>query len=770
MASDAILAGVGGSEAPEGAALQHGPWRSRNRLSSGCEALERFLGAAGFDRAPWLAVAFAVGIAAWFALANPAQWLALIAACLGTAVLVAAGMHPLGRFPFARLALIVVPGAVALGCLTVWAKSELVGAPAIERPVMAELTGKVLGREDQPAEDRVRLLLATREPGTNRPIVVRVNVPIKATSEQLADGAVLKLRARLMPPSPPMLPGGYDFARTAWFAGISATGSVLGAPVVVTPAPESASLERLQRSLSDHIHARLAGSPGGIAAAFASGDRGGIATADEDAMRDAGLTHLLSVSGLHVSAVVALVYFLAIRLLALWPWLALRVRLPVLAAGAAALAGIAYTLLTGAEVPTVRSCIGALLVLLALTLGREPLSLRMLAVAAICVMLLWPEAVVGPSFQMSFGAVIAIVALAGSAPTRRFLAPRDEAWWARGLRQLAMLLLTGVVIELALLPIGLFHFHKTGVYGAFANVIAIPLTTFVTMPLIALALMLDTVGAGAAAWWLCGKSLELLLGLAHWTAGQPGAVTRLPAMGSGAFVLFLGGALWLALWRGKVRLWGLLPALMATASLALLRPPDLLISGDGHHVGIVEAGGERLLLLRESRDSFASETLTELAGMSGEVVALTDWPGARCSPEFCAVAIRRGRRTWHLLIGRNKERVEERQLTAACDLSDLVISDRWLPGSCRPRWLKADRNLLDRTGGLAIDLEHGRVTTVAEGQGEHGWWRIEPSRRPAAAKASVLPPEIERVHAPVVEHGQRIPQGAAVGADDAETP
>lgn len=738
MASDAISAGVGGSETPDGAALQHGPWPSRNPLSSGLDALERFLGAAGFDRAPWLAVAFAAGIAAWFALAGPAQWLALVALCLGAAVLAAALLRIDGRFPYLRLALIVVPAALALGCLTVWAKSELIGAPAIPRPIVAELTGKVLGREDQPAEDRVRLLLATREPGTGRAIVVRINLLTKATTPAMADGAVLQLRARLMPPSPPMLPGGYDFARTAWFAGLSATGSVLGEPRVIASAPPGASLERLQRGLSEHIHARLEGSPGGIAAAFASGDRGGIAAADEEAMRDAGLTHLLSVSGLHVSAVVALVYFLAIRLLALWPWLALRVRLPILAAGAAALAGIGYTLLTGAEVPTVRSCIGALLVLLALAVGREPLSLRMLAVAAICVMLLWPEAVVGPSFQMSFGAVIAIVALVGSAPARRFLAPRDEGWWTRGLREFAMLLVTGVVIELALLPIGLFHFHKTGVYGALSNVIAIPLTTFVTMPLIALALLLDTVGAGTPAWWLCGKSLDLLLGLAHWTASQPGAVTRLPAMGGALFGVFLGGALWLALWRGKVRLLGLVPAVIAGASLALLRPPDLLVSGDGHHVGIVEAGGERLLLLRESRDSFAAETLTELAGMSGEVTALAKWPGARCSADFCFVDLARGGRTWRLMIGRSKEAIAERQLAAACDRADLVIADRWLPRSCHPRWLKIDRTLLDKTGGLAIDLERGHVTTVAEGQGAHGWWRAREPKFKSSNASSQL--------------------------------
>lgn len=761
MASDAIFTGVEDSAPPGGAALQHGHWRRRNPLSSGVEGLERFLGAAGFDRAPWLAVAFAAGIAAWFDLANMGQWLALVALCLATGLLGAATIPPDGRLPFLRLSLILLPSAVALGCLTVWSKSEMVGAAPISRPMVTELTGEVLGREDQPAEDRVRLLLATREPETARPIVVRVNVPIAVARPEIVEGAVIRLRARLMPPSPPMLPGGYDFARTAWFGGISATGSALGEPAVVTPSTRYAGLPALQRRLSDHVHARLGGSPGGIAAAFASGDRGGIAKADEDAMRDAGLTHLLSVSGLHVSAVVAVIYFVAIRLLALWPWLALRVRLPILAAGAAAAAGVGYTLLTGAEVPTVRSCIGALLVLLALALGREPLSLRMLAVAAICVMLLWPEAVVGPSFQMSFGAVIAIVALHGSDPVRRFLAGRDEGWWTSGLRHLAMLLLTGVVIELALLPIGLFHFHKTGVYGAFANVIAIPLTTFVTMPLIGIALMLDIVGLGAPAWWLCGKSLELLLALAHWTAGQPGAVTRLPAIGGGAFVLFLAGALWLALWRGRVRLLGLIPAVLAGTSLILLRPPDLLISGDGHHVGIVEDGGNRLLMLRDSRDSFASETLTELAGMSGEVTALAEWPGARCSPEFCAVELARGGRTWRLLIGRSKDPVAERELAAACDLSDIVIADRWLPGSCRPQWLKADRNLLDRSGGLAIDLRSGRVATVAAEQGTHGWWnpKIRPARPPrqSLSRPETSPPETSRLDTsrPETETGQR---------------
>ncbi len=692
-------------------------------MSSGLTALERFLAAAGFDRGPWLAIGYAAGICLWFGMSNRWQWLALISACLGMALASLSVMRGEGRFPYLRQAIAAMALVIAAGCATVWIKSSLVGTPAIARPMVVTVTGTVIGREDQPAEQRIRLVMAIREPESGRPVKVRLNMDITDDSAGLDEGALVRVRVRLMPPAPPMLPGGYDFARTAWFAGLAATGSVLGPVGIIRPSESGAWFGRMQARLSRHVRSRLGGSPGTIAAAFASGDRGAIAVADEEAMRDAGLTHLLSVSGLHVSAVIAAAYFLAIRLLALWPWLALRVRLPVVAAGAGAAAGIFYTLLSGSEVPTVRSCIGALLVLAALVLGREPLSLRMLAAAAFLVMLFWPEAVVSPGFQMSFASVIAIVSLHGTGPVRAFLAPRDETWWMRGLRRLVILFLAGLVIEMALMPVAIYHFHRAGIYGAFANVIAIPLTTFASMPLIALALLLDIAGAGGPVWWLVGKSLETLLVLAHWTASQPGAVTMMPAMGRGSIAMFVAGGLWLALWRGRVRLLGLVPVLAGAASLVLLRAPDILISGDGHHVGITgEARGE-LLVLRDGKSDFARSNLFELAGMSGTVRVLADWPGARCNQDFCALQLRRGGRDWRLLIARGKDRVEERAVAAACDRADIVIADRWLPRSCRPAVLKADRSLLMRTGGLAIDLENGRISTVADGQGEHGWWR-----------------------------------------------
>lgn len=743
MASEATLPENAGADLAPGAALQHRPWPSGGGLSSVLARFERFLAGAGFDRGPWLAVAFAGGIAAWFWLDNRWQWLALLSGCVALAALGAGVFRAGGRFPYLRQAIAVIPLLVAAGCALVWAKSALVGEPAIARPVVERISAAVLDREERPAEARVRLILATREPESGRPIRVRLNLPAEFDRAGIAEGAVIRLRARLVPPAPPMLPGSYDFARTAWFAGLSATGSALGPVELVRPATTGSALSRAQAGLSRHVREQLGGSPGTIAAALASGDRGAIAPADDEAMRDAGLAHLLSISGLHVSAVIAAAYVVALRLLALWPWLALRVRLPLVAAGTGAAVGIGYTLLTGAEVPTVRSCIGAVLVLAALALGREALSLRMLAVAAFFVLLLWPEAIVGPSFQMSFAAVMAIVALSGSATVRRFMAPRDEGLALRGLRYLAMLLLTGVVIELALMPIGLFHFHRAGVYGAAANVVAIPLTTVVSMPAIAAALFLDLFGLGAPAWWLTGKSIEVMLALAHWVSSRPGAVTTLPAMGEGRIALFVAGGLWLALWRGGVRLWGLVPVAAGALSLLALRPPDILVSGDGRHVGIVGAGGEEapLLVLRDSRSDFVRDNLTELAGMDGELRLMSDWPGARCSADFCVLTLRRGGRDWRLLIGRSREQVSERALAAACDRADIVIADRWLPRSCSPAVLKADRRLLSRTGGLAIDLGDWRVRTVAETQGEHGWWRPEP----APMRGARLPREAQTV-------------------------
>lgn len=698
-------------------------WRSLRHLSSVAVRIDRMLGEGEFDRGPWTVIVFAAGIACWFVLDTPWQW----SAAIGLAMIAVLGSLIPARSEDAALAhlrraVLMAALAFAAGILVIWTRSGIVGAEPIERPRVELIQGYVLERQDQSAQGRIRLTLAVRDASAGIAHKYRVNVPLDEASPAMAEGAVLRMRVRMLPPAPPMLPGSYDFARAAWFQGLAATGSALGAIEIVEAAPEETRMSAVQRALAAHVRGRVEGSAGAIAAAFASGDRGGISEVDEAAMRDSGLTHLLSISGLHVSAVIAAAWLLAIKGLALWPWLALRVRLPVVAASCGALAGIGYTLLTGAEVPTVRSCAAAILVLIALALGRDALSMRMVAVAGFFVLLLWPESLMGPSFQMSFAAVLAIVTLHTSARVRAFLAPREQGRPARIARRGMILLMTGVVIELTLMPIVLFHFHRAGVYGALANVVAIPLVTFVAMPLIALALVLDLVGLGAPAWWLVEHSLDLLLALAHLFSSQPGAVKLMPQMGAGTFALFVAGGLWFALWSGRHRIWGLVPVAIATIALTFTPVPDVLISRDGLQVGVTTGDG-RLLSLRQGRSTYAADNLMELAGVESQPIAIAEWPGAQCSHDFCVLSFERGERNWILLMARSRDLVEERSLSAACERADIVIAPRWLPASCRPAWLKADGRLLEQTGGLALYLADGRIDSVVGSQGEHGWWR-----------------------------------------------
>jgi len=685
---------------------------ARAAFRHGVVEIEKWLEAEREQLVLWLPVMLGAGITAWFLLPDAARWIGFT---LGGLALALVGIALPGRNRAPRVVAIAAM-ALAAGCAMTWWRSERVSAPVLARPAVVMVTGRVERVEQLPARDMVRVTLAPLG-HADLPPKLRVNLVRADAPERLAQGAVIRLRARLMPPPTAAVPGAYDFARVAWFAGLGATGKGFAPVEIVKPA--AAPGADLRTRLSTHIQSRIAGSGGGIASALATGDQGAITEEDSEAMRRSGLAHLLSVSGLHVTAVTAAAMLLVLRLLALSPMLALRWRLPLVAAGAGALAAVGYTLLTGAEVPTIRSCAAALLVLLALSLGREAITLRLVAAGAFLVLLLWPEALAGPSFQLSFAAVTAIVALHESPRVRGWFKRREEGHGRRLLRALGSLLLTGVAVELALMPIGLFHFHKAGVYGALANIVAIPLTTFVIMPLEALALVLDPAGIGAPLWWLTARALDLLLWLAHVTASAPGAVAALPAMPGGAYALIVIGGLWVALWRTRLRWAGAVPFALGLGWALLTPPPDLLVTGDGRHLAIRMASGE-MALLRDRAGDYTRAMLSENSGAEdAELALLSDAPGARCSPDLCLVAAG-GTRRWRVLATRSGYLVPWREMITACRNADVVVSERSLPPGCVPRWLKLDRDTLKKTGGLAIRFGDAEVRTV-RGGGSHPW-------------------------------------------------
>ncbi|MDQ3077831.1 MAG: ComEC family competence protein [Pseudomonadota bacterium] len=698
----------------EDAPLEPAPRRfSSAAVRRAGERVEAFLEVERAQLPLWFVASFGAGIAAWLWLPAPPQWTGFAALSLGIAAIgLAWGEGRLAR------ALLVGGLALAAGCGWIWLRSERVAAPTLERPAIVVVEARVEKVEPLVAKADLRLTLAPVK--DNLPPRIRVSMPADGAPPKLGAGAQISVRARLQPPPPMALPGGHDFARDAWFQGRGAVGRAIGPVTVIEPSP-GGGLDELRERLGRHIRAKLPASSGGVATAFANGDQAGVTEADAEAMRRSGLAHLLSVSGLHIAAAVGAAMLLSLRLLALSERLALRFNLVLVSAAVGAGAGVGYTLLTGMQVPTVRACIAALLVLGGIALGRDAISLRLVAVGALVVLLFRPEVVAGASFQFSFAAVTSIIVLHQFGPVRRLLAARDEGWAMRFGRFMIGLLLTGLAVEIALIPFALYHFHKAGLYGVAANLVAIPLTTFVVMPLEAGALLLDTIGLGAPLWAATGWSIDLMLGLAHYVAGAKGAVTMLPTMPRWAFGATVIGGLWLCLWTGRARWWGLAPFALGAAGAAMAPIPDLLVTGDGEHLAIVRDDGVPVLLRSRSGD-FIRSLMSEAAAYDGDPMALEEQRFARCTRDACVADVVRNGRAWRLLAIRSRDSIEWTTLTRACADADIVVASRRLPRGCTPRWLKLDRTALAQSGGVSIFLgDQPHVTTVGDRLGQHPW-------------------------------------------------
>lgn len=673
----------------------------------------------------WAPIALGAGICAWFALAMPAQWVAWTVFWLGIAI----GVGTFGGG--GRLAKALAIGAILLaaGCLLVWGKAIVRGAPPLARPAMVEMQAQIRSVDPLVARGLIRLDLAPMD-RPDLPRRVRVNAKPEQLGAALTAGDIVTVRARLMPPAPSALPGAYNFAQRAYFDGIGASGRALGK---IERVSGSGAGQQGRQRLAAHIASRLPGGDGTIAIALATGTQSWISEADADAMRRSGLAHLLSISGLHVSALIGGVIFLVMRLLALSPYLALRWPLLLVSACAGGAAGIGYTLFTGAEVPTIRSCIAAVLVIVGLALGREAISLRLIATGALFVMLCWPEAVVGPSFQMSFAAVTAIVALYEYPPARALFERREEGRARRFMRSFGALLITGLAVELVLTPIAFAHFHRSGLLGALANMIAIPLTSFVVMPAEVLALALDLVGLGAPAWWVVGVALKLLLWLAHLVSSQPYATVQMPVGHGAAFPLAMLGLLWLMLWRTGLRWFGIPMAIAGFALTAAASLPDILVTADGRHVAWRTEKGE-MALLRDRAGDYVRTTFAEAAAYEGEFATLADTANVNCSEDLCEATLpgEDGTAPVKLLATRSNLLVPYPDFIAACARADIVIADRRLPDGCKPKWAKLDRPTLAAMGGALILLKERRIIAGRDPRDKHPWV-IQPQPRKSAS-------------------------------------
>lgn len=657
----------------------------------------------GFE---WGVALFAVGIAVYFGLPfEPPLWLflGLCFAILGVRAGVKRRFHDLVFLPTG--ALLFVLGLTCGGLHT--ALEDTPRLPSYERAYTVK--GWVAAIEASGSRKRWRLAVHEID-GLSKdqmPTYIRTSV----TGEGVRAGDTISVRAVLSAPPPPVVPGGYDPARAAYFKKIGGFGYSISKPDILPPL-DLTGAEQLERSivrmrygLADRIIAAAPKNTAALQASLLTGIRTYIPQEQTESLRTAGLAHILAISGMHMGLLAGGVYYIATLMLACILPLSRRydVRKPAAIIGASA--ATAYLIISGASVATQRAYIMGLIVFLAVILDRRALSIRSVAVAAAITLIWHPEALMSAGFQMSFSAVAALVVVYRYWDERRM---RQRLGGFGRLKQaFVSLSVTSFVAGFATSGFAILHFNRMATYGLAGNLLAMPLFTFWVMPAAIAVFPALLIGQEHIPLAVMGKGLDGVLLVANWVSGWSGALAHIPA--APGWVIGLYGLAFTAVCLGPRLMRGLacLAIPICFAAWAMMSPPDMRVSQDGA-VSFWAGGNEQTLYVdRRRADRYGREQFARRAGANNPDLALYERSVAKCDVMACRIELK------GVIISVTANPSE---ILGECETADIVILTQRYSGPVARRQCRStlliDKRRLQKDGALNISLNADRTFTV----------------------------------------------------------
>ncbi|MBX9861315.1 MAG: competence protein ComEC family protein [Hyphomicrobium sp.] len=673
----------------------------------------------------WLPVAFGTGIAIYFALpSEPALWTTLAVPAIALGLVLSARGASLAYV--AGLALLVM----SLGFAAAKTRTEAARAPVLQHELRyADVEGVVELIEPRPTRGErltlrvisIRGLAADRQPK-------RIRIRAMRKTKGLRPGDTIRLRATLRPPAGPAMPGGYDFARTAWFQGLGATGFSLAPATIVTRPAEGVHslirearehLERARHAIGERIRAAVPGETGAIAVSLITGERGGITEPTNDAYRDSGLVHILSISGLHMVIMAGFVFTFARIVFAAFPSIALRYPTKKWAAAAALLGAVSYLLISGASIATVRAALMIAIMFVAVMLDRQALAMRNVALAALLVLVVLPESLLDAGFQMSFAAVVSLIA-AYEAVRERTDRQTSGGWLRPVAFFLGGIVLSTVIASISVAPFGVYHFHRSQQYALIANLIAVPICNLVIMPSALLTLIVMPLGLEAWPLALMAKGIDVMTATAYWVASLPGAIVHIGAIPEVSFALMVFGGLWLLLWQTRWRALGLVAIGAGILTAGGAERPDVL-AGRGGALVAVRGNDGRYAVIGSRAGNYELTRWLERDGDGRPAREALRAKGALCDGAGCLIETRGLR----IAVARHASATDE-----DCRNADILIGGPRRPKGCtRPRAV-LDRWALRDDGTHAIFLakpsddnaaQIARIESVTQRRGARPW-------------------------------------------------
>ncbi len=512
----------------------------------------------------------------------------------------------------------------------------------------------------------------------------------------------------LGPPPGPSSPGGFDFRRTAWFDRLGAVGYTRNPLLLAEPAEDGDGLwlSRLRRDMAGGIEARIGGEAGAFAAAVTTGDRSAMSLETTRRLRISNLAHLLAISGLHMGLLTGVVFAGSRIGFNLWPGLALRLPVKKLAALVALLAEVAYLALSGGSVSTLRAFVMAAVMYVAILIDRRAITLRGVAIAALIILVLRPEELLGPGFQMSFAATIALVEVYGRWPV---LGGRLPGW----ARPVAAVVFSSVVAGAATALFAAAHFNLFPRYGLLVNVLSVPVMGAVVAPGGVVAALGWLFGLEALGLWIMEMGLRWILWIAGWVTALPAAVGGVKAPAALSVPLLAFGSLVVLLWVGRFRWFGAVPVALGLALWIAHPRSDLLIADNCGLVGVMTAEGRALS--KPSGDGFSASNWLEDDGDIGGQERAASRGGFE----------RKGR-VLRFFVGSQPAILVTGKVASAalsgCSGAEILVSNQRLAPD-RP-CLSFDLGFLAANGAVALSVQKDgsfQITTAREVSGRRLW-------------------------------------------------
>jgi len=681
----------------------------------------------------WLPVGLALGSAAYFALVvEPSWWLVIFLIVTVTGLTILVQKHTLA-FVFSIFTLSIVMGFTLAKINT-----TRVAAPVIQKrmgPVMVK--GRIENLSYY-ANGEIKIVLRPLEierlKAENLPYRLRLKLRKSQSGVDFFAGQVMEAKAFIFPPPEPTHPGGFDFARKSWFEGVGGSGFFISTPKILPEDVETslyvraqAFLARLRTHISNRLKLRLGPEKGGLAAALIVGDRAAISKPMMETIRDAGLAHLLAISGLHMALFAGTVFWLLRAMLALNATLVLRWPVKKWAAGGALAGAVFYLFISGASIATQRAFIMILIMFVAIMLDRPAITLRNIAIAAILILVVKPVSLLSVSFQMSFAATTALVAFyqwyrgieifrlyPSSSPVLRGV--------SKFLFYIAGIAATTLIAGLATSPFAAYYFQRIAVFSLLANVLALPLIGFIVMPAGLIALLLMPLGLDGYVLDIMGVGLDMVISIASWTASLPDAVLVVPAFSDTSLALMVFGALWICLWQTRWRILGLVGIVSGAVLAPLYALPDVYISASAKNIAV--RGEDGLLVVANARrEKYAVEKWLSREGDEALPKQAAKRDGFKCDARGCIFKLKDNRL---LAFAENLAAIEE-----DCNAVDILVARVPIRLKCQRPVVVIDKFDLWRNGAYSIRFSKKAmvVRNVREERGERPWVRKRAKRK-----------------------------------------